>query len=105
ALSQVVAAMFGLAGTGRVPTQGRLIRPITGRSAVASVPGTSPEGGGSTGAARTPPGHGPDASAEQTSRTASDRVVTALWTLTGFPPSVSDTVETVSDPVRASPTT
>ena len=50
ALSHVVAAMFGLAGTGRVPTQGLLILPITGRSAAARVPRVSPEGGGSTGA-------------------------------------------------------
>ena len=83
ALSQVVAAMLGRAGTGWVPTQGRLIRPITGRSAAASVPGVSPDGGGSTGAARTAVGHGPDGSEEHTLRTASVSVVTARSTATG----------------------
>ena len=105
ALSQVVAAMLGRAGTGWVPTHGRLIRPITGRSAAARVPGVSPDGGGSTGAARTAVGHGPDGSEEHTLRTASVSVVTARSTATGRPPSVSETVETVSEPVRATPTT
>src|SRR4051812_37414332 len=105
ASSHVVAAMLGLAGTGCVPTHGWLIRPITGRSAAARVPGVSPEGGGSTGAARTPVGHGPDGSAVQTLRTASVSVVTARSTATGPRPRVSETVETVSDPVRARPTT
>ena len=105
ALSQVVAAMFGRAGTGWVPTHGWLIRPITGRSAAARVPGVSPEGGGSTGAADTPDGQGPDGSEAHTLRTASVSVVTARSTATGRPPSVSETVETVSEPVRARPTT
>src|SRR3954451_13983819 len=105
ALSQVVAAMLGRAGIGRVPTQGWLMRPITGRSAAARVPGVSPEGGGSTGAARTLVGHGPETWEEHTLRTASVSAVTARSTATGLPPRVSDTVETVSEPVRARPTT
>ena len=70
ALSQVVAATFGRAGTGFVPTQGLLIFPTTGRSATARVPRVSPEGGGSTRVERTLAGHGPDGSASQRSRTA-----------------------------------
>ncbi len=97
--------MLGRAGTGRVPTHGLLILPITGRSAAASVPRVSPEGGGSTGAAVT------------TRRARSGRVrgahvahgvgqgVHGAVDGDRLPPSVSETVETVSDPVRARPTT
>ncbi len=105
ALSQVVAATLGRAGTGLVPTQGRLIEPTTGRSAAASVPGVSPDGGGSTGEAVTVVGQVPAASVWHTLLTAEVSAVTVRSIATGLPPNVSETVETVSAPVRARPTT
>src|SRR4051794_19161639 len=105
ALSQVVAAMLGLARTGSVPTQGRLILPTTGRSAAASVPGVSPDRGGSTGATVTLVGHGPEGSASQRLRTAAVSPSVAVGAVIGRPLIVSMTVETITEPVRAIPTT
>src|ERR1700712_3610267 len=93
-LWQEVAAMLGRARTGLVPTHGRLTRPTTGRSAAARVPRASPDGGGSTGAARTDAGQGPEGSVSQRLRTALVSAMTARLISTGRPFSVSVTVET-----------
>ena len=98
--------MLGRARTGSVPTQGRLILPTTGRSATASVPGVSPDGGGQHRRDRDLGGaRAGRVGVAEVAHGRGQRPGVAVRPVIGRPLIVSITVETVSEPVRAIPTT
>src|SRR3954453_7512785 len=103
--SQVVAAMLTVAGAASVPAQASITPATAGRSAIASMPGASPVAGGSVGDVLTAPMQLPATRDSQRFCTEEVRAETRPVGAAGTGVCVSRTVEVVSEPLRAMPTT